>query len=402
MTVPLRIGFVNDIGQLGGIEMMLLLLVRRLPRDQFTPVYFAPEPGPMVAQMQLAGAEVINVPRPGWWSTSFYLHRRKILNPPAILYDLTVMGRYIWRLAGALCTAKIDVLHSSGMISQIGAGVSTRLTGIPHVAHVQDIIGSRWIRDIYAPLLGRLADRIAAISTAVGMPYSPHKTCYIPNVADLDRWNNTPGIRESLGINPDQTLIGMVGRLTPWKGQRIFLAAAEQLAKEDASYRFLIVGDDSVGGVSGYRTELQQQAAQNALNGRVQFLGRRADVLDVMAACDMLVHASTKPEPFGIVIVEAMAMQKPVIATAMGGPLDIIEDGVDGLLIQPGDPHALGEAIRYLKNNPETMARIAEGAWQKSHTKYSATSMTTQFAALYQELASRQIRSDTNHRVGSP
>src|SRR5947208_2666537 len=96
---PLRVALVNDIGRLGGIEMVLLSLIRQLPRDQFTPVYLAPEPGPMAELMGRAGAEVIPVPRPPWWSTSFYLGRRKVLNPAAVVYDLTVPFAHGRRLA---------------------------------------------------------------------------------------------------------------------------------------------------------------------------------------------------------------------------------------------------------------------------------------------------------------
>ncbi len=385
-----RVAILNDIGYLGGIEMMLLLLARRIPRDQFTPIYFAPEPGPMTDQMAALGVEVIPVYRGQWWSTSFYMGRRKVLNPLALLYDLTVIGGYLWKLAAAFRAAKIDVIHSSGVIAPISGGLSARLAGIPHVAQVQDIIANSTLRRVYQFALGHLADQIVAISRVVAVGYPPHKTRVVPNVADLERWQGTTDIRQALGIVPGETLIGIIGRLTPWKGQRVFLAAAQLLVAEQESCRFIIVGDDSVGSIAGYRAELEQQAIQGKLKGRVQFLGRRADVLDVMAACDIVVHASTKPEPFGIVIVEAMAMKKPVIATAIGGPLDIIEDKVDGLLVPPGDAPALAAAIQFLIDHPESASQIAECAQQKSQTRYAASKMVESFTAIYQELTAQQ------------
>jgi len=395
-----RIAIVNDIGSLGGIEMMLLVLARELPRDRYTPVYLAPESGAMIEQMEALGVEVIRAPRPRWWSVSFYIGQRKVFNPLALLYDGWVTLRYIGALRRALRVGRIDLVHSSGMVSQICAGVAARSLGLPHVAQVQDIIGSRLIRRWYGALLGRLTDRIAAISTAVATADLPiAKTQIVPNVVDLDRWQGGHLTRAALSLSDTQFVIGMVGRLTPWKGQRVFLAAARALLESGGQAdrcRFVLVGDDSIGSVAGYRAELEADAQRGVLRDRVQLLGRRADVLDVMALCDVLVHASLKPEPFGIVIVEAMAMGKPVIATAHGGPCDIIDHGVDGLLIAPNDPVALTAALRDLLNDPVRAAAMGEHARLTVHTRYAAHTMIDSFCAIYDDLLADQLVDHTD------
>jgi len=274
-----RIAIVNDIGSLGGIEMMLLVLARELPRDRYTPVYLAPESGAMIEQMEALGVEVIRAPRPRWWSVSFYIGQRKVFNPLALLYDGWVTLRYIGALRRALRVGRIDLVHSSGMVSQICAGVAARSLGLPHVAQVQDIIGSRLIRRWYGALLGRLTDRIAAISTAVATADLPiAKTQIVPNVVDLDRWQGGHLTRAALSLSDTQFVIGMVGRLTPWKGQRVFLAAARALLESGGQAdrcRFVLVGDDSIGSVAGYRAELEADAQRGVLRDRVQLLGRR-------------------------------------------------------------------------------------------------------------------------------
>lgn len=387
MTASLRIGIVNDVGQLGGIERMLLLLARELPHEDFKVVYFAPQDGPMIDLMRSAQAEVIPVLSPHWWSTSFYFRGRKWLNPLALVYDVWSLIGYINRLSRAFRAAHIDIVHSSGMMAQLAAGAGAKRTGIPHVAHVQDIISLNWVRHLYTSALARLSDQIVAISTTVSEGYPPDKTVVIHNVVDINRLQNTRDIRETLGISTKQKLIGMVGRLTPWKGQKVFLAAAQQLAEQNDQYRFILVGDDAVGRVPGYREELKRLSNRGVLQGRVQLVGHREDVLDIMAACDVLVHASTKPEPFGIVIVEAMAMAKPVIATAIGGPLDIIEDKIDGLLVPPGDVSAVAEAIQWLIDNTELAARMGQHAQEKSRNQFSAAHLIKEFIKIYRELA---------------
>ena len=213
---------------------------------------------------------------------------------------------------GTIARADAVVTFTAPRPAHVFAGLAARWDRLPHLAHIQDIISRAWTRAPYTMLLEKLSDQFVAISTPVGAFYPARKTTLIPNAVDLSRWRGTAGIRESLELLPQHKVIAIIGRLTPWKGQRVFLAAAQILAAQDPCYRFLIVGDDSVGGVSGYRRELEGLANQGDLQGCVQFLGRRDDVLDVMAACDVIVHASTQPEPFGVVIIEGMAMAKPI------------------------------------------------------------------------------------------
>jgi glycosyltransferase involved in cell wall biosynthesis len=401
---PLRVALINDIGRLGGIESVLLSLTRHLPRDQFTPVYFAPEPGPMADLMSRAGAEVVPAPRPAWWSTGFHLGRRKVLNPAAVAYDLTALFAHGRRLVKAMRAARVDLVHSSGMMALLAGGLAARAARLPHLAHVHDIIQQAPIRWAYQRAVERVSDRVVAVSRAAAHGFSPSRTAVIPNAADPGRPASPAGVREALGLWPDQRVIGLVGRLTPWKGQRVFLAAAKQLLEQGTGpadrYHFLLVGDDSVGGVAGYREELERAAAAGVLRGRVSFLGRRADVPDVMAACDVVVHASTKPEPFGVVIVEAMAVGTPVIAAGAGGPLDIIADGTDGLLTPPGDAAALARAIRRLCDNPDEARRMADRAREKGRTVYSAAAVTEQVASVYRELAAPRGRRGTAPPAG--
>ena len=384
---PLRIALLNDIAQIGGIEVVLLTLVRHLPRDYFTPIYLAPEPGPMAEQMRAAGAEVVPVRRPPWWTTSFHVGRRKCFNPLAILYDSALPLVYGRKLAAALQAARADVLHSSGMLALLAGGVAARMSGVPHAAHVHDRIGAAPFRWIFRRAVERLSDQVVAVSRSVAEGSSPARTEVIPNAADLTLWRGTAPLREELGVCPQHKVIGIVGRLTPWKGQRVFLDAAAQLVAGSLSrYHFVVVGDDSVGGVPGYREELERQANRDPLRGRVSFLGRRADVLDIMAACDVLVHASTKPEPFGLVLVEGMGVGVPVVASALGGPLDIITNGEDCLLVKPSDPTALAHAIKFLCDNPAEARRLAGRGAEKSRTVYCPVTVTRRFAELYERL----------------
>ncbi len=154
--------------------------------------------------------------------------------------------------------------------------------------------------------------------------------------------------------------LGMVGRLAPWKGQDVFLRAFAA-AFDDSSTRARIVGS-ALFGEEDYAADLRVLADELGIADRVTFVGFTADVEDELAGFDVLVHASVVPEPFGQVIVEGMAAGLAVVASDAGGPREIITDGVDGLLVEPGDPYALGRALRRLADDPALRSRLGAAA----------------------------------------
>jgi len=152
--------------------------------------------------------------------------------------------------------------------------------------------------------------------------------------------------------------IGIFGCLVDWKGQGVFLKAAKILIHErgilDCS--FFIIGDVPNDN-NNFKYDLIDLANKLGIAQHVQFLGYRNDVLALMNKMDVVIHASVEPEPFGMVIIEAMAVGKPVIATNMGGPLEIIEDGINGVLIKPNEPAILAEKIiELLKDDNKRLA----------------------------------------------
>jgi glycosyltransferase involved in cell wall biosynthesis len=150
---------------------------------------------------------------------------------------------------------------------------------------------------------------------------------------------------------------GLIGRISPWKGQHIFLRAAEKVHQRYPETRFLIIGAPLFG-EEAYEAEIHKLTETLHLDEAVQFTGFCTDVPERIAALDVVVHASTSGEPFGQVIIEGMAAAKPVIATNGGGVPEIVEEGVTGLLVPMGDASAMSEAMIRLLNNPEEAAAM--------------------------------------------
>lgn len=148
-------------------------------------------------------------------------------------------------------------------------------------------------------------------------------------------------------------MLGVFGRIIPWKGQDVVMRALAQVPSGIA----LFVGEEEDG---GYANQLRLLAAKLGIAERVRFLGFREDVPQLMRLVDCVVHASVDPEPFGRVVVEGMLAGRPVIATRAGGVPEIIEDGVNGILVPPGNPDELAEAIVRVLSDPVGTERLAQ------------------------------------------
>lgn len=131
-----------------------------------------------------------------------------------------------------------------------------------------------------------------------------------------------------------------------------------------------LIAGDTPDGSPAYRHHLEALARELGITDSVHFIGHCSRVPDMMAACDVMVHASTMPEPFGRVILEAMALGKPVIATDAGGPSEILRHGRTGWLVPPGDATALAESILKLASSPEASRKMGENARQEAGSRY--------------------------------
>ena len=186
-------------------------------------------------------------------------------------------------------------------------------------------------------------------------------------------------------------LVGMVGRLSPWKGQHVFVEAAARVHAQLPQCRFQIVGS-AMFGEEAYAAQLREQADKLGLSDYLEFTGFREDVKALMRRFDIVVHASLTGEPFGQVVVEGMAAARPVVAARGGAIPEIIEDGVTGLMVAPGDPQALAEALLSLLNDPDKAHAMGQAAHRHVKKRFTIEQTAHKVEAVYSALLSTRTQ----------
>ena len=350
----LRVVYLDHCARLSGGELALLHLLPALDVDAHV---ILGEDGPLVDRLRAAGVSVEVLAMADEAGT---LGRERVRPGRLPLSALTHTATYVVRLAARLRRFRPDLVHTNSLKSALYGGAAARLASIPVVWHVRDRITDDYLPAAACRMVraaGRvLPTAIIANSQATLATLGPVGTGGATIASPL-------GFPPAHSARPPATRplrIGMVGRLDPWKGQHVFLDAFAE-AFRDGTEEAVVVGG-TLFGADGYLAQLQRQVADLGVESRVDFRGFRDNVEKELGRLDVLVHASTIPEPFGQVVVEGMAVGLPVVATRGGGPSEVIDHGVDGLLYPPGDVEALAEVLRNLAADPSLRERLGEAA----------------------------------------
>lgn len=279
---------------------------------------------------------------------------------------MSIWAGHAGRIAGA---ASVFQLHDGPLRS-----TSTTVTQLAMAASPRDVavVPSRWMA--------------AAFRRRLGM-----STMVVPNGLMLDSLpERAADVRSEFAWSPAHRVVAMPGRLEAWKGHHVFLRAAALVAQRHPDVRFLVVGGALYGRDEEYADGLPRLAAELGIADVMVFTGHRADALQLMAAADVVCHCSTAPEPFGMVLIEAMALRTAVIATRGGGPDEIIDDGRTGLLVDPGDHHQLAGALTRVLTDAGERSRMVDAAAQQVRESYTAEAMARSMASVYRRaLAAR-------------
>ena len=384
-----KILYLHTTSEIGGSDISLVRLVERLDRRLFTPLVVLPSDGPLVQRLRAAGATVVIMPTL-WKLTS----RRGRLYLVAFALHFPIA---VWSLVRFIRREHVAIVHTNTIHNFYG-GAAAKWAGVPHVWHIREIV---WqyaaLRRLELWLVRHWSTRIVVTSDAIAAmfdapPGRPAQLVKVPNGIEADRFSPGDGsrVRRDLGVLPEQPLVGTACRLDDWKGVDVFLDAAAEVARSHPAARFVVVGGPVIG-QEPYAEALKQQASRLGLDGRLHFTDWRygpEDMPDVHRALDVFVLASTQPEPFGLVVIEAMATGKPVIATRQGGPMEIVQDGVTGLLVAPRDASALAAAIRSLLDDPARAHAMGDAGRRRALAEYTTEKYIAGIERVYGDILS--------------
>ena len=401
MEPPVPILILDNTSTFGGATKSLSYLLRALDRERFKPILVTGQSKEFLTE-HFDCTWYHYTPKLPWVHNliyrkivSFKLFRFRVLKKT--LHILRFMYWIIFiTVPEAFTYARLGRKHSVAVVhlnnilgSQLAGILAAKLLRVPCVAHLRDFEEVHPITRFYA----RLIDHHVAISGAIrdnllelGVPDTRITVVHDAlDLADFQSTERDTRVKKEFGLTAGQATFGIFGRIVEWKGIREFILAAREVFEDVPDARAFVVGDHS--GVDGaFFRSMQQLVADLGLNEKITFTGYRDDVPDVMAEMAIIVHASTRPEPFGMVIIEGMAMKKPVIASNGGGPLDIIVNGETGLLVESGDATAMGHAISTLLRHHDLRRNMGLAGFERVSRLFTSHRYASQMAVIYQHL----------------
>ncbi|MHC5855993.1 glycosyltransferase [Nostoc sp.] len=285
---------------------------------------------------------------------------------------------------------KYDLIYANTQKALVVGALASFFSRRPLVYHLHDILSKEHFSQTNLRIAINLANRFASLVIAnseasktaflqaggrrniievIYNGFDP-KT-YQPDESDINK------LQQQLELQ-GKFVVGHFSRLAPWKGQHILINA---LAKCPPEVTVILVGD-ALFGEQEYVQYLHQQVTQLGLENRVKFLGFRSDIPQLMSVCNLVAHTSTSPEPFGRVIVEGMLCGKPVVAVKAGGVMELVEHGLNGFLVTPGEPEELAQVIITCLQETEITATIANNARTTASLRFDVATINQQIAQL--------------------
>lgn len=388
-SAPVSVVILHSSDDLYGSDRVLLELLSRFDRNRLRPVVVLPKDmehvGLLSRELRERGIEVHHLPTA--------VVRRRYLSPIGLVRFLANFWQGS-KLVVKLVREKNAKVIYGFTFAVLAAPFASLLSGVPLVMHAHEVlVRPAFVRRTLHKLFSSCSKRVLCVSEAVRENilrdvHNPEaKLEVVYNGLTIKRDSNAScnGL-EQLGICMDLPVVGMVGRVSHWKGQEVFLRAAALVRDSGAQCQFICIGGVFDGATEPLDSLL---ALRSRLGMEREFIveGFRRDAPELVGSFDALVVPSTLPEPFGMVILEAMAAGVPVVASAHGGPLEILEHGKSGWLVEPSNPQALAVAISTLLSDPEQRFRLGQAGKRRFEALFTVEKQVAHVESVLQQTA---------------
>jgi glycosyltransferase involved in cell wall biosynthesis len=380
----MKILFINHMGFLGGGEKSMLTLMQGLQDDGRHQILLLAQPGELINRARELGFSAFEYSFSGI---------RRTLNPITWFRGLMNLGTGISNIREIISGNDIDLVHANSLKAAIMGGMAARRSGTPLVFHTRDFLPAGIWRGALVAWAYKLSSRIIANSKSVAQVYGKdpgRKVSVVYNYVEPPelKAGKAPGkIRAENGCPVNAPLIGYSGRIHPAKGLETLLTGFAHILNVLPEAKLWIVGG-VMPGEEQYLEGLKTAAKKMKIEDSIKFFGWRGDALELMSCFDVLVVPSQR-EPFGRVTVESMMLGIPVVATASGGTLEIVEDNKTGLLFTPGDSRQLAQKCLEALNDPGKSKQITILAKSEVERKFGVEQYIGGVQKVYDSLAEK-------------
>jgi len=403
----MRIVYLNPIGQLGGAESALLAVLANLrkkrPDWQLCLIVASEGSFTFFAKKLDVTTEVLFFPEKLAALGEFEegAPKNKVNKLLALTWKICAISpslfQYIKKLKKKIEAVHPDLVYSNGFKMHL-LGLFARPHNTPVIWHVHDFVSNRpimsWLFRHYAKGCAAIIANSQSVARDIQQLLRDQRKVHtVYNTVDLTRFSPegaTLNINSLAGLppaKPKTIKVGFIGTFARWKGQEVFLKALSIIPQDLPLRGYVIGGPIYETENSQYAlNELKDLAKQFGIPEKVGFTGFLEDSASAIRSLDIVVHASTRPEPFGLVIIEAMACGKPVIASKAGGPEEIIVDGENGLFHTPGDAKSLADGIMRLAENPELRKKLGENGRKTVEEKFNSAHLAERILPIYEEV----------------
>lgn len=356
-------------GALTGSPRALLTMIDSLDRERFQPAFLGAGMGPLADELRARQVGILEcVVKSVSWR-----------EPSTSIVQVRDKGRLLEQ-------SRVDIVHMNETGWNSDLVLAARFAGIPVALHLHNPATIQRSNLNFA-----IAKKVFLCSRAQedqieNFDRIKEKSVVLHNAVDIDSFAKGRSIRREIGLKDDEIVIGTVAQVGYRKGSDLFLDTAERLLGKDANLRFVMVGPQAVGEAE-YFESIMNRLQRGILKERVLYLGGRTDVPDVLASLDIFC-LPTRAEPFGMVIIEAMAAGLPVVATAVGGIPEILTTNDIGRLVSGPNPAAFEVAIVDLLDRESDRKALGERARESLNGRFDLTSMSDTLRATYEEMVS--------------
>lgn len=384
----MKVLFVHNSADIYGASRSLLRLAEALPPLGFHPSFLLPAEGPLGAWARAAGVPVRV-------QSSLRILHRNILNPIGLTPFFLGFPSAVLETARWIRQEGFDLVHTN-LGTVVSSAWSAKCAGVPHVWHVRD-----WFQEFgflwrpYASYILGFSQKVICVSEPIARQFPPSsKVCVLHNGLDLAQFPpvgeaERSKARQRFGLRPDERVVGSVGRIKfVRKGQEYLLRAVHLLRQQGLTLRVLLAGGAAPGS-ENHVPRMKALARDLGLEGSVVFAGEMPDPRPAYAAMDVFVLPSAQPEPFGGVVLEAMALQLPVVATAIGGSPEQVVSGVTGFLVPPADPDALAKKLQALCKDPALCSQMGRAGRARIGAHLSLNQTAQGVASIYRQVLAR-------------